>query len=280
LDCVAKSVFKNFRTQFRIILLMTQKKAQHRVEEEEEEEDCAYGFYKRMERQSRVRKSHLTDNVRAILVDWLTEVHASLGYAPETLFLAVNVADRFVSLSLEEESMAELKLLGMAALVIACKYEEEWFPAAIEFNKIPETYFTSSFHGISYSQEEINSMEIKILKKLDWRLMVPTIHTFLLEFFSSCGVGVGDTNGEFKNLAFCFGEIAMNDYDMIVRYSASSIAASAVYAAQCCMCKRHGWNRALKTGYSKRQVVSRAGRLLRSLKMKPDRKVFKKYSNL
>ncbi|XP_059441966.1 G2/mitotic-specific cyclin-1-like [Corylus avellana] len=256
---------------------MTQKKLQHRVEEEEED-NSAYGFYKRLERQSRVMKSNLTDNVRAILVDWLTEVHASLGYGPETLFLAVNVVDRFVSLSLEVLSMAELKLLSMAALVIACKYGEEWFPAAIEFNKIPETYFTRSFHGISYSQDEINSMEIKILKKLDWKLMVPTIHTFLLELFSSCGVG--ETDGEFKNLAFCFGEIAMNDYDMIVRYSASSIAASAVCAAQCCMCKRHGWNRALETGYSKRQVVSRAGRLLRLLKMKPDRKVFKKYSNL
>ncbi|XP_059441965.1 cyclin-B1-2-like [Corylus avellana] len=100
---------------------MTQKKLQHRVEEEEEEEEdnSAYGFYKRLERQSRVMKSNLTDNVRAIMVDWLTEVHAFLGYGPETLFLAVNVVDRFVSLSLEVLSMAELKLLGMAALVIA-----------------------------------------------------------------------------------------------------------------------------------------------------------------
>lgn len=220
-----------------------EKKA-HQVEEEEEEEDLLedsmYGFYKRMEKQSRVKKSYMKGNLRAILVDWLTEVHALLGYAQETLFLAVNVDDRF--LSLEVVLWAQFKLVGMAALAIACKYEEpeEFFPSAAEFKTIPETYFTCLFHQISYSQEEINSMESKILNKLDWKLMVPTIHTFLLEFLRPCVDSTDDR--VFKNFAFYFGEIGMNDYDMIVGYSPSLIAASAVYAAeQCCIkSKRHG----------------------------------------
>jgi hypothetical protein len=242
-------------------------------QEEEEEEDSMYGFYKRIESQTRVRKGYLKDKLRAILVDWLTEVHTSMCYAQATLFLAVNIADRF--LSLEVVLWAQFKLVGMAALVIACKYEEEWFPSMTEFNKIPESYFTCLFHGLSYSQAEINSMESKILNKLGWKIMVPTIHTFLLEFLRS----FGDADRVFKNLSFYFGELAMNDYDINVRYSPSLIAASAVYAAQCCICKRHGWNRALKTGYSKRQVAYRAGSLLRLAKLKPDRKVFQKYSN-
>jgi hypothetical protein len=106
-------------------------------QEEEEEEDSMYGFYKRIESQTRVRKGYLKDKLRAILVDWLTEVHTSMCYAQATLFLAVNIADRF--LSLEVVLWAQFKLVGMAALVIACKYEEEWFPSMTEFNKIPES---------------------------------------------------------------------------------------------------------------------------------------------
>jgi hypothetical protein len=62
---------------------------------------------------------------------------------------------------------AQFKLVGMVVLVIALKDD-----SIIEFNKISERYFTCLFHNVNYSQEEINSIESKILNELGWKLMV------------------------------------------------------------------------------------------------------------
>ncbi len=42
------------------------------------------------------RQDDLNQNMRAILVDWLTEVHFKFKLSPETLFLTVNLLDRFL----------------------------------------------------------------------------------------------------------------------------------------------------------------------------------------
>jgi hypothetical protein len=254
------------------------KKNAHKTNDVVEED--MYGFYRRIESQSRVKKNYLNDKVRVILVDWLIEVHTELGFAPETLFLAVNIADRFLSAVVVPWS--ELQLVCTASLVIACKYEEDWFPSSVEFLYIPETDFTYLFDA-SCSQEKINSMEKKILNKLGWKIMVPTIHSFLVEIlaFSGCG----DTNRLLKNMAFYLGELAMSDYGTTTTYSPSMIAASAIYAARYCILKQsHGWEKALqKTGYSKRQLACCAKLLLRLAKTTkhgmPERKVFEKYSD-
>jgi hypothetical protein len=36
--------------------------------------------------------------MRAILVDWLVDVHAKFKLLPETLFMCVNLIDRYLSL--------------------------------------------------------------------------------------------------------------------------------------------------------------------------------------
>ncbi|XP_059442101.1 G2/mitotic-specific cyclin S13-7-like [Corylus avellana] len=240
-----------------------------------------YGFYKRIERQSRVKKNYLNEKLRVIVVDWLIQVHMDFGFEQETLFLAVNVVDRFLSSVVV--SVSELKLVTMAALVIACKYGEKRFPSAVEFqDMIPETYFTCLFEA-SFTQEEINSMEEKILNKLGWKIMVPTIHSFLVELLRSFGI----TDRLLKNMAFYFGELAMNDYATTTMHSPSMIAASAIHAARSCMLERsHGreWAKTLqKTGYSKRDISSCAKMLLRLAKMTahgmPNKKVFEKYSD-
>ena len=46
--------------------------------------------------------SHLqiTPKMRAILVDWLIQVHIRFHLLPETLFLCVNILDRFIAAGL------------------------------------------------------------------------------------------------------------------------------------------------------------------------------------
>lgn len=48
------------------------------------------GFYMR-------RQRDINENVRAILVDWIISVHAKFKLLPETLYLTVNLIDRYLS---------------------------------------------------------------------------------------------------------------------------------------------------------------------------------------
>lgn len=59
---------------------------------------------------------------RAMLVGWIVKVHQCFELRPETLFLAVNYIDRF--LTCRAVCRDRLQLLGAAAVIIAVKYEE------------------------------------------------------------------------------------------------------------------------------------------------------------
>lgn len=77
------------------------------------------------------RQKDLHWKMRGILVDWLVEVHQKFRLLPETLFLAVNIIDRF--LSLRVCSLPKLQLVGITALFIASKYEEVMCPSIANF---------------------------------------------------------------------------------------------------------------------------------------------------
>jgi cyclin B len=40
--------------------------------------------------------TEINDKMRAILVDWLIEVHLKFKLLPETLFITVNIIDRYL----------------------------------------------------------------------------------------------------------------------------------------------------------------------------------------
>jgi len=64
--------------------------------------------------------------MRSILVDWLIDVHRKFLLMPETLYLTINIVDRFLALKLVPRR--ELQLVGISSMLIACKYEEIWAP--------------------------------------------------------------------------------------------------------------------------------------------------------
>jgi cyclin B len=97
--------------------------------------------------------------MRAILVDWLVDVHAKFKLLPETLFLTVNLIDRY--LSVKQITRARLQLVGVAALLITTKYEEIYPPNLKDF-----VYITDN----AYTKEEILEMECDILCVLDFNL--------------------------------------------------------------------------------------------------------------
>lgn len=42
------------------------------------------------------RQEDINDKMRAILIDWIIEVHLKYKMVPETLFLTVNLIDRYL----------------------------------------------------------------------------------------------------------------------------------------------------------------------------------------
>ena len=59
----------------------------------------------------------INEKMRAILVDWLIEVHFKFKLLPETLFITVNIIDRFLEKT--KIKRQRLQLLGVTAMWIA-----------------------------------------------------------------------------------------------------------------------------------------------------------------
>lgn len=68
----------------------------------------------------------INEKMRAILVDWLIDVHSKFDLSLETLYLTINIIDRF--LAIKTVPRRELQLVGVSAMLMASKYEEIWPP--------------------------------------------------------------------------------------------------------------------------------------------------------
>jgi len=95
--------------------------------------------------------------VRAILIDWILNVHLKFKLLPETLYITINLIDRFLSIQNIEKD--RVQLLGISALLIASKYEEIYPPTVKDFVYISKNSFTTS---------QILDMETQILFLLEF----------------------------------------------------------------------------------------------------------------
>ncbi|XP_010543802.1 PREDICTED: cyclin-B1-2 isoform X2 [Tarenaya hassleriana] len=204
-----------------------------------------YKFYKEVENESRPQmyihtQAEINEKMRSILVDWLVEVHFKFELSPETLYLTINITDRF--LSAKTVPRRELQLVGIAALLMASKYEEIWPPQVNDL-----VYVTDN----AYSSEQILVMEKTILGTLGWYLTVPTQYVFLARFIKAA---ISDP--EMENMVYFLAELGMMNYDTLM-FCPSVLAASAVYAARCSLNRSPAWTETLKfhTGYSESQLM-------------------------
>ncbi|KAG6820909.1 hypothetical protein H0H93_009683 [Arthromyces matolae] len=113
-------------------------------------------------------QKELAWKMRGILTDWLIQVHVRFRLLPETLFLCVNIIDRF--LSARVVSLAKLQLVGVTCMFIAAKFEEIVAPSVTHFLMCADS---------SYTESEILQAERYVLKTLDWNLSYPNPVHFL-----------------------------------------------------------------------------------------------------
>lgn len=97
--------------------------------------------------------------MRTTLIDWLMQVHMRYHMLPETLWITINIVDRF--LSNRVVSLIKLQLVGITAMFVAAKYEEIMAPSVDEF-----VYMTEN----NYAREEILKGERIVLQSLEFQI--------------------------------------------------------------------------------------------------------------
>jgi hypothetical protein len=102
---------------------------------------------------------------RSMLIDFVIDSHLTLKLSDESLYLAINVIDRYCSKRVVK--MHHFQLFGCTALWIASKYVDRT-------EKIPTVKELSSMCDDAYTNQMFKQMEMHILNSLKWDLSHPT----------------------------------------------------------------------------------------------------------
>ncbi|KAL2346007.1 hypothetical protein Fmac_000007 [Flemingia macrophylla] len=197
--------------------------------------DDLYRFYKDIENSSCVSPNYMTsqfdinERMRAILIDWLIEVHYKFELLEVTLFLTVNLIDRF--LELQAVIRKKLQLVGVTAMLIACKYEEVSVPTVEDFILITDK---------AYTRNEVLGM-----------LSVPTPYVFMRRYLKAA-----HSDKKLELLSFFLVELCLVECKML-KFSPSLLAAAAIYTAQCSLYQFKQWTKTSEwyTAYSEEQLL-------------------------
>ncbi|KAF7829037.1 G2/mitotic-specific cyclin-1 [Senna tora] len=205
-----------------------------------------YDYYRKMESIGCVSPNYmaeqddLNEKMRAILIDWLIEVHDKFDLMHETLFLTVNLIDRFLA----KQSMLrkKLQLVGLVAMLLACKYEEVSVPIVGDLILISDK---------AYTRKQVLEMEKLMLNTLQFNMSVPTAYVFMKRFLKAA-----EADKKLELLAFFLIELSLVEYEML-KFPPSMLAAAAVYAAQCTAYGFKQWSKTCEwhTNYSEDQLL-------------------------
>ncbi|XP_068952110.1 cyclin-O [Petaurus breviceps papuanus] len=135
-----------------------------------------YAFRKGLESQFHTREAlaqqpHVTAESRCKLLSWLIPVHRQFGFTFESLCLAVNILDRFLTTTPVAADC--FQLLGVTSLLIACKQVEVHPPRMKQL---------LSLCGGAFTRQQLCNLECIVLYKLHFSLEAPTIAFFLDHF--------------------------------------------------------------------------------------------------
>ncbi|KAH7127041.1 cyclin-like protein [Dendryphion nanum] len=156
--------------------------------------------------------------MRPYLLDFLVEAHAAFQLLPETLFLAVNLLDRYCSRRVVYKR--HYQLVGCAALLIAAKYGDKK-------DRVPTVRELKSMCCSLYDDEMFTQMEWHVLQTLNWAIGHPTVDAFL-----QLALSEGPYDPEVENMTLYIAEVALFHKEF-VSTRPSVMARSALALARC-----------------------------------------------
>ncbi len=153
--------------------------------------------------------------MRPYLLDFLVEAHAAFQLLPETLYLAVNLLDRYCSRRVVYKR--HYQLVGCAALLIASKYGDRK-------DRVPTVKELKAMCCSLYEDEMFTQMEWHVLTTLDWLIGHPTLDGFLQ--LALCNA---PKDPEVEHMAWYVSEISLFHKDFVsIRPSVTARSALAL----------------------------------------------------
>lgn len=156
--------------------------------------------------------------MRPYLLDFLIEAHTAFQLLPSTLFLTVNLLDRYCSKRVVYKR--HYQLVGCAALLIAAKYGDKK-------DRVPTIRELKSMCCSLYDDDMFIQMEWHVLQTLGWTIGHPTVDTFLQ-------TAVMDTpyDPEVEHLALYIAEISLFHREFVSKPS-SDLARASLALSRC-----------------------------------------------
>lgn len=197
--------------------------------------------------------------MRPYLLDFLLEAHHAFQLLPETLFLAVNLLDRYCSKRVVYKR--HYQLVGCASLLIAAKYGDRK-------ERVPTIRELKSMCCSLYDDDMFTQMEWHVLQTLNWMVGHPTVSSFLETALSEIGY-----DAEVDHLAQYISEMALYHKDFISIRS-SAMARSSLALARYILGRPAINQPAWVARYDSNVVIALSGHL-----SQPSQALFRKYTS-
>jgi hypothetical protein len=198
--------------------------------------------------------------MRPYLLDFLVEAHAAFQLLPETLFLAVNLLDRYCSRRVVYKR--HYQLVGCAALLIAAKYGDKK-------DRVPTVRELKSMCCSLYDDEMFTQMEWHVLQTLNWIIGAPTVDGFL-----QIALSEGQYDAEVENMTLYIAEIALFHKEF-VSTRPSILARSALALARCILSRTQAKTSDWAGAYDPQTVMSLSNHLYQ-----PSQVLSRKYASM
>ena len=181
----------------------------------------------------------INEKHRGVVIEWLSYINHYFNKSNETLFLSVNIMDRYTSK--KRISLDIYQLVGISSFLIASKYEDINSPPIDKLIYISKNI---------YNHDDIVSMEKEILSTLNYDIFfVSPFH-----FFSFFYIVSETNNKQLFYLGNLILEICLLNTE-IMSYSQSLLAISVIHIAEKCLQIIGGTNNIkLFYNYSEREI--------------------------
>jgi hypothetical protein len=197
--------------------------------------------------------------MRPYLLDFLLEAHHAFQLLPDTLFLAVNLLDRYCSKRVVYKR--HYQLVGCAALLIAAKYGDRK-------ERVPTIKELKSMCCSLYEDDMFTQMEWHVLQTLNWIVGHPTVSSFI-------DVALSETpsDPELQHLATYISEMALYHKEFIPVLP-SVMARSSLALARYLLSRPQVYHPKRTARYDSNVVLDLSNQLSR-----PSQALFRKYSS-
>lgn len=140
------------------------------------------------------------------MVDWMVEVLTTFKNSDQTLFLAVNLLDRYFKATEKSLSGNDLHLSGIVSMFIASKYEDV-IPLLMRtvVNKIGHHKF---------EVPTIEDKELEMLKSIQYKIGAPTVKEFLDRYIEELNEPLLKSS-KFYKIALYLAKLSCHNYGLM-----------------------------------------------------------------